>query len=82
MDHAAVRGVRIGAIALLATALVCGICRASAAEAGERSPNPPHQTAARSQRPATPPVSSEQQAHLGSMRYYGGPKSPMWRAAN
>jgi hypothetical protein len=82
MDRVAVRGTRIGAIALLALALSGGICRASAAESGERSPNPPHQTAARSQRPATPPVSSEQQAHLGSMRYYGGPKSPMWRAAN
>jgi hypothetical protein len=29
--------------------------------------------------PTTALVSSEQ-AKLGSMRYYGGPKSPMWRA--
>jgi hypothetical protein len=82
MDRVAMRGARIGAIALLALALSGGIYRASAAEAGERSPSPLHQTAARSQRLVTPPVSPEQQAHLGSMRYYGGPKSPMWRAAN
>jgi hypothetical protein len=76
-----VKSARIGAIALLAVALTCGICRECAAEAGERSPNPPRQTAARSQKPITPQAASEQ-APLGSMRYYGGPKSPMWRAAN
>ena len=81
MDHVAVRGVRSGAIALLAAAFICGICRESAAEPGKGSSNPPHQTAARSQKPITPQASSEQAA-LGSMRYYGGPKSPMWRAAN
>jgi len=25
------------------------------------------------------PVASQQPAGLGPMRYYGGPKSPMWR---
>ena len=81
MDHAAVRGVRIGAIALLAMALVCGICRESAAEAGERNSDQPRQAAARSQRlAAAPSVSPEHQSGLGPMRYYGGPKSPIWRA--
>jgi hypothetical protein len=27
-------------------------------------------------------VVPQQPAHLGSMRYYGGPKSPMWREVN
>jgi hypothetical protein len=83
MDHVAVRGMRIGAIAMFAMALVCGICRESAAEAGERNSGQPSETVARNQAPATgPTASSAQQAKLGSMRYYGGPKSPMWRAAN
>jgi hypothetical protein len=85
MDHVAVRGMRIGAIAMFAVILICGICRQSAAEAGERNSNQPSETVARNQAPATgPAASSEQQAKLGAMRYYGGPKSPMWRgpAAN
>jgi len=85
MDHVAVIGMRIGAIAMFAIVLVCGICRESAAEAGERNSSQPSETVARHQVPATgPAASSEQQAKLGPMRYYGGPKSPMWRgpAAN
>jgi hypothetical protein len=85
MDHVAVRGMRIGAIAMFAVILVCGICRESAAEAGERNSNQPSETAARHHAPAAgTAASSEQQARLAPMRYYGGPKSPMWRgpAAN
>jgi hypothetical protein len=37
-------------------------------------------TAARRHAPAAgTAASSEQHARLGPMRYYGGPKSPMWR---
>ena len=81
MDHVAVIGMRIGAIAMFAIVLVCGICRESAAEAGERNADQPRQAAARSQRlAAAPSVSPEHQSGLGPMRYYGGPKSPIWRA--
>jgi hypothetical protein len=85
MDHVAVRGMRTGAIALLATVLICGVCREGAAQAVEHNSNQSRETATRSQGPSAAPVaSSEQQAKLGSLRYYGGPKSPMWRgpAAN
>jgi len=72
---------RIGAVALLAAVLAFGICCESVAGAGERSSSPSGQAAARSQRlEATPSASSQHQAELGSMRYYGGPKSPAWRA--
>jgi len=55
--------------------------REGAAEAGERDSDQPRQAAARSQRlAAAPSVSPEHQSGLGPMRYYGGPKSPIWRA--
>lgn len=74
------RSVRLGAIALLAMALACGISSKSAAEAGEHNSDQPRQAAARGKQLAvTPSASSEHQAGPG-MRYYGGPKSPMWRA--
>jgi hypothetical protein len=80
MDHVVARKMRIGTVALLAATLLCGICRESAAEAGERNSNQPGDTAAHHQVPATATVaSSDQQAKLAPMRYYGGPKSPMWR---
>jgi len=85
MNHVVVKRVRIGGIALLAAALICVACRESAAQAVERSSTQPREAASRSQGPAAAPVvASEQQAAPGSMRYYGGPKSPMWRgpAAN
>jgi hypothetical protein len=80
MDHLAVRCVQISGIALLAAALVCGACRESAAQAVDRSSTQPRETAGRGQGlTLAPVVSSEPQAPVGSMRYYGGPKSPMWR---
>jgi hypothetical protein len=81
MYRMAAGSVRLGAIALLAAVLVCGICCEGAAEAGERDSDQPRQAAARSQRlAAAPSVSPEHQSGLGPMRYYGGPKSPIWRA--
>lgn len=78
MDQVAVRGLRIGAVALLASIAIFGSCRESAAQAVERSSSQPRKTIARSQGPSEAP--SERQSGVGSMRYYGGPKSPMWRA--
>ena len=81
MYRMAAGSVRLGAIALLAAVVGCGICRESAAEAGERNSNQPRQAAAPSQHlAAAPSVSPEHQPGLGPMRYYGGPKSPIWRA--
>jgi hypothetical protein len=80
MHHLAARGLRIGAVALLAAVVTCGIWRAGAAETGKRDPNRSRYTAARSPGPATPPLSLKQPAGTGAMRYYGGPKSVMWRA--
>ena len=79
MDHEGAHRARIGAIALLAAALICGACGASAAQTAERSSTQLRATASRSQGAAAPVVSSEPPAGLGPMRYYGGPKSPMWR---
>ena len=73
------RSGRLGAIALLAMALACGISRKSVAEAGEHNSIQPRQATARGQQPAVTPSVPEHQAGPG-MRYYGGPKSPMWRA--
>jgi hypothetical protein len=78
MDHVAVRVTRTGAVALLATVLICGACREGTAQVVEQ--NQSRESASRGHGPlATPVTSSEHQAKLGPMRYYGGPKSPMWR---
>jgi hypothetical protein len=79
MDHVGANRARIGAIALLAAALICGACGESAAQTVERSSTELRATASRGQGAAAPVVPSEQPAGLGPMRYYGGPKSPMWR---
>jgi hypothetical protein len=78
MDRVAVRGLRIGSVVLLALAVTCA---AGAAQTDDRSSGQLRQATTRGQASSTGPVaSSGQQAGLGSMRYYGGPKSPMWRA--
>jgi hypothetical protein len=78
MDHVAVRVMRTGAVALLATVVICGACREGAAQVVEH--NQSRESVTRGHGPsATPVASSEHQAKLGPMRYYGGPKSPMWR---
>ena len=81
MDHMAARRRRIGAVALVVAVLASGICRVRVAEAGEQASILSGQAAARGQRlGGTPSVSSAHQVEPGSMRYYGGPKSPAWRA--
>jgi hypothetical protein len=65
------RTVRTGGCALLATILIAGICGDALAKTDKVRPH--------TRSPATEMVSTQQQARLGPMRYYGGPKSPMWR---
>jgi hypothetical protein len=81
MNHVSLRGIKFVAVALAAV-LVCGACRESAAHAVERLSQP--REAAAHSHGLSSAASSDQQARLGPMRYYGGPKSPMWRgpAAN
>lgn len=78
MDHVAAK--RIGAVALVAAVLAAGIRCVFAAEAGEHVSILSGQAAIRGQRlGGAPSVSSKHQVELGSIRYYGGPKSPAWR---
>ena len=78
MDRVAVRGLRIGFVVLLALAVTCA---ASAAQTDDHRSGQSRQATTRGQALSTGLVtSSGQQAGLGGMRYYGGPKSPMWRA--
>jgi hypothetical protein len=82
-DRVAGKGLASGGIALLAAALICGACGESAAQTGERNSNPAPAMASRAQAPAAASqASSQQRPGVGSMRYYGGPKSPMWRSAD
>jgi hypothetical protein len=76
MTYAANRGARIGFAAVIATILVVGICGEAAAKTHRTHIR--HLLArsvmfeSRAQLVPQPPA-------LGAMRYYGGPKSPMWR---
>jgi hypothetical protein len=65
------RTVRLGYCVLLVTILIAGICGDALAKTDKVRPQ--------NRSPATEMVSTQQQARLGPMRYYGGPKSPMWR---
>ena len=62
--------VRTASCALLAAILIAGICGDARATDKVRP---------QTRSPATEMGSTQQQARLGPMRYYGGPKSPMWR---
>jgi hypothetical protein len=74
MTCGTVGSARIGFVALVAAILTAGICGDAAAEAHKERP------------PARSPILEshaqlveQEPARLGAMRYYGGPKSPMWR---
>jgi len=74
-------GTRTGYVTLLATILACGIAAECAAANDEA--RPARRVAPKSQSTETAsvtPISAQQQSGLGAMLYYGGPKSPMWRA--
>jgi hypothetical protein len=77
MTYMANRGSRIGFAAVIVTILVVGIC----GEATART----HRAHIRRLQAHSVMLESHAQlvpqppARLGAMRYYGGPKSPMWR---
>jgi len=68
MTYTCGRNVRIGLVALAAVVLTAGLCGDAAAKAGKPLVN--NET-------AKPVQVAAQQPR--QMRYYGGPKSPMWR---
>ncbi len=65
---------RTGLVILAATLLTAGLCGDAAAK---RVKGRLHARSVTSESSAQPVA--QQPAHLGAMRYYGGPKSPMWR---
>jgi hypothetical protein len=74
MTYINARTARFGFVTLVATVLTAGICSDAVAKAHKGRLH------------AYSPVSesraefvAQQPAQLGPMRYYGGPKSPMWR---
>ena len=70
-----------GAIRILATVLfaliVCAACGVDAQ--AKRGLHHHHVWKQALHRPAEPDAYSQQTVVHGTMRYYGGPKSPMWR---
>ena len=74
MTYVAGRSARIGFVILVATAMTAGICGDAVATDHEGRLH------ARSFTPESPvQFVSQEPAWLEPMRYYGGPKSPMWR---
>jgi hypothetical protein len=68
------RSVRIGFLTLVAAILTVAICGDALAKAHKGRLH-----ARNSVSESRAQLVSQQPARLGSMRYYGGPKSPMWR---
>ncbi len=66
--------VRIGVFALLAAVLTVGICDDAAATTRKRRLHA-HDLMSESRAQLV----AQQRVRFGVMRYYGGPKSPMWR---
>jgi hypothetical protein len=78
MKYLTNKSARIGSAALIASILVVGICGEAAAKT--------HRTHTRHLQARSFLLESRAQlvpqppARSGTMRYYGGPKSPMWRS--
>jgi hypothetical protein len=68
------RRVRIGYLTLIATVLTAGISGDAIARAHKR-----HLHARSVVSESRAQLVPQQPVRLGAMRYYGGPKSPMWR---
>jgi hypothetical protein len=75
---------RTGLFVLVAMVLTAAICDDAVAKTGKRRLHAHHPVESR--RMESPGVeglggepAKNEQARLGPMRYYGGPKSPMWR---
>jgi hypothetical protein len=74
MTYVTGRSLRIGFVMLAATILSAGLsvdAFAKVHKAHWRAPSSVYDSRAQ--------IISPQPARLGPMRYYGGPKSPMWR---
>jgi hypothetical protein len=69
------RSVRLGFVTLAAAALTAAVCGDAVAKAHKGRLH-----ARGSIYESHTQLVSQQPARLGPMRYYGGPKSPMWRA--
>jgi hypothetical protein len=77
MTYMIARRARIGLIALAAITLSAGVCGDAVAKTHKR-----HLHTARSFSESHAQLVSQQPAKLPPMRYYGGPKSPMWRGTS
>jgi hypothetical protein len=74
MTYVNAKTVRIGFVTLAVTTLIAGFCGDASAKAHKgRLPVNSSVYESNAQLVSPPP------AQLGQMRYYGGPKSPMWR---
>lgn len=67
-------GTRLGLVALAAAMLSAGLC-GHAAAATHKGHLPPSNAILESHAE----MAAQQPVRTGAMRYYGGPKSPMWR---
>jgi hypothetical protein len=74
LTYATAARTRTGLFVLVAIILTAAICDDAVAKTGKRRLHAHHPVESH----AGEPVKNEQ-ARLGPMRYYGGPKSPMWR---
>jgi hypothetical protein len=74
MTYKTARSVRIGFFTLIAAVLTAGISGDANAKAHKRHLHARHFLSESRAQPVP-----QQPARLGAMRYYGGPKSPMWR---
>jgi hypothetical protein len=74
MTYISPGSLRFGFLTLVATMLTVGICRDALAKAHKGRLHA--RSAVYESRAQLEP---QQPARLGAMRYYGGPKSPMWR---
>jgi hypothetical protein len=74
MTYMTARSIRIGCFGLMVAILTAGIGGDAVAKVHKRHLHP-HGPLYESRAQLVP----QQPARLGAMRYYGGPKSPMWR---
>jgi hypothetical protein len=74
MTYKTARSVRIGFLTLIAAVLTAGISGDAIAKVHKRHLHAHHFLFESRAQPVSP-----QPVRLGAMRYYGGPKSPMWR---
>jgi hypothetical protein len=74
MTYMAGRSARIGFVMLVATAMTAGICGDAVAKIHKGRL---HVRGVTSENPVQ--LVSQEPVRPGAMRYYGGPKSPMWR---